>query len=139
MHSWEMPETAAAWDISGGSGLPTRADQQQLLLALLSASQIGGDSILDLGIGSGLVAEAVLDKLPRAELVGVDVSLPMLDLARNRLTRFGSRVHLYHGNLAAPEKIELPPRHYRAAFSVQTLHHLDDRESKRHIRGSRHA
>jgi ubiquinone/menaquinone biosynthesis C-methylase UbiE len=121
---------AAAWDASGGTSLPTRAEQQELLLALLGGSQLGDASVLDLGVGSGLVAEAVLDEFPRAELVGVDSSLPMLDLARNRLDRFGSRVQLYRGDLSAPEEIELPPRRYKAAFSVQTLHHLDDGEKE---------
>ncbi len=130
MAPWKDPETAVAWDASGGIGLPTRAEQQELLLALLRDSPAGEGCVLDLGVGSGLVAEAVLDELPRAELVGVDFSLPMLELAQTRLARFGSRVHLCHGDLATPEKIELPPRRFDAAFSVQTLHHLDDREKE---------
>jgi tRNA (cmo5U34)-methyltransferase len=85
-------------------------------------------AVLDLGVGSGLVAEAVLDALPHAELVGVDFSPAMLELARERLGRFGSRARLCEGDLSAPEAIDLPRRRYAAVFSVQTLHHLDDRE-----------
>lgn len=123
---WLKPERAADWDASRGRHLPTRAEQQSLLLALLAG--IGDGAVLDLGIGSGLVAEAVLDALPRAELVGVDFSPPMLDLARERLGRFGPRVHLCEGDLSAPAAIDLPRRRYAAVFSVQTLHHLSDRE-----------
>jgi ubiquinone/menaquinone biosynthesis C-methylase UbiE len=125
---WQGKEEAAAWDAAGGAHLATRADQQDLLLALLSDSAIGDGAVLDLGIGSGLVAEAVLERLPRAELVGVDFSMPMLDLARKRLARFGSRVHLCAGDLSVPEEIELPFGRYKAVFSVQTLHHLDDQQ-----------
>src|SRR5262249_19166552 len=75
----------------------------------------------------GLVAEAVLEALPHTELVGVDFSRPMLDLARERLGRFGSRVQLCRGDLTEPEQINLPLRRYSAVCSVQTLHHLDDR------------
>ena len=116
------------WDAGGAKRLPTRAEQQDLLLALLIESEIGDGAVLDLGIGSGLVAERVLEALPRAELVGVDFSRPMLDLARERLSRFGSRVLLREGDLAEPGAIDLPHRRYKAAFSIQTMHHLDDRE-----------
>ena len=81
MRQWQRRETATAWDAAGGKQLPTRAEQQALLLALLIESEIGDGAVLDLGIGSGLVAEQVLEALPQAELVGVDFSRPMLDLA----------------------------------------------------------
>jgi tRNA (cmo5U34)-methyltransferase len=125
-NQWLRPEEAADWDTSGGMHLPTSAEQQTLLLALLAG--IGDGAALDLRFGSGLVAEEVLDELPHVELVGVDFSSPMLDLARERLGRFGSRVHLCEGDLSAPEAIDLPWRRYAAVFSVQTLHHLSDRE-----------
>jgi tRNA (cmo5U34)-methyltransferase len=128
MLEWHSPEEAAAWDASGGRHLPTRAEHQELLLALLAASQIGEGRVLDLGVGSGLVAEAVLDALPYTTLVGVDFSSPMLELAEKRLRRFGSRVHLSRGDLSRPEEIGLPAGRYKAVFSVQTLHHLDDRD-----------
>jgi tRNA (cmo5U34)-methyltransferase len=128
VHEWQWPETAAAWDADGGAGLPTRAAQQELLLALLRSSKIDDAAVLDLGVGSGLVAEAVLDDLPRTTLVGVDFSSPMLALARDRLRRFGSRVHLLSGDLSKPGEIELPSLRYDAAFSIQTLHHLTDDE-----------
>src|SRR6266511_6441342 len=101
MHQWETDETAVAWDDQGGVELPTRAKQQDLLLALLAASDVGDGAVLDLGIGSGLVAEAVLDALPDAQLVGVDFSAEMLDRARARLCRFGSRVALLRHDLSA--------------------------------------
>ncbi|NUR76379.1 MAG: class I SAM-dependent methyltransferase [Thermoleophilia bacterium] len=103
-------------------------EQQDLLLALLTESQIDDGAVLDLGTGSGLVAEAVLEALPGTELVGVDFSPAMLKLAGRRLRRFGSRVHLCQGDLSRPEEIDLPLRRYKAVFSVQTLHHLDNRE-----------
>ena len=128
MRQWQRRETATAWDAAGGKQLPTRAEQQDLLLALLIESEIGDGAVLDLGIGSGLVAEQVLEALPQAELVGVDFSRPMLDLARKRLSRFGSRVLFCEGDLAEPDAIELPHRRYKATFSIQTMHHLGDRQ-----------
>jgi len=128
VHDWKGHETAMSWNASGGGELPTRAEQQDVLLALLAASEIGDGAVLDLGVGSGLVAEAVLDALPNSQVVGVDFSDAMLDLAGERLSRFGSRVRLLAGDLSEPDAIGLPDLPYRAAFSIQTMHHLSDAE-----------
>jgi tRNA (cmo5U34)-methyltransferase len=128
MSEWHARDTAERWDAHADDRLPTRAEQQEVLLALLCAAEVGDRAMLDLGVGSGLVAAAVLETLPKARLVGVDFSVPMLELARERLRGFGARVDLVPGDLASVDRIELPDLPYRAAFSVQTLHHLSDAE-----------
>ena len=60
---WQERETAREWDASAGARLPTRVEQQEILLALLREARVGERVVLDLGVGSGLVAEAVLDAL----------------------------------------------------------------------------
>ena len=58
--------------------------------------------VLDVGCGSGRVGEFVLDA-GASEYVGVDFADEMLDLARERLSRFGPRVMLVNGDfLEAP-------------------------------------
>jgi predicted O-methyltransferase YrrM len=128
MDQWHSQETAKAWDSGESDQLPTRAEQEQILLALLSATPIGDGSVLDLGVGSGLVAETVLDRLPDARLVGIDSSEAMLELARRRLERFGSRATILRGDLSELDRLELPRTLYSAAFSVQTMHHLSGRD-----------
>jgi SAM-dependent methyltransferase len=128
MDCWHAQETAAEWDTDAGEGLATRAEQLEILLALLAAERIDDGAVLDLGVGSGLVAEEVLGRLPDARLVGIDFSEPMLELARGRLARFGSRSVLIRRDLADLSGLELPRLPYRAAFSVQTLHHLSGDE-----------
>jgi methylase of polypeptide subunit release factors len=59
MNQWQAEETAKAWDSGESDQLPTRAEQQEILLSLLAATPIRDGAVLDLGIGSGLVAEAV--------------------------------------------------------------------------------
>ena len=130
---WDRRETAREWDAGGGAGLPTRVEQQEILLALLREAGVGERVVLDLGVGSGLVAEAVLDALPEASLVGIDFSEPMLELARERLDRFGPRVHLLQHDLADIGDLVLPAGRYAAAFSVQTLHHLSDADKEKAI------
>lgn len=128
MGHWHAQETAAEWDGDGGTELPTRAEQQEILLDLLAAAGIGDGAVLDLGVGSGLVAEAALDRLPDARLVGIDFSEAMLELARRRLARFGRRATLVRGDLTEARNLDLPQAPFRAAFSVQTMHHLSGDE-----------
>lgn len=123
---WNQPESAREWDAGGGAALPTRGEQQQILLALLGEARIGARAVVDLGVGSGLVAEAVLEAFPNATVVGIDSSEPMLELARERLARFGPRVQLVRHDLAEIGELALPAGRYAAVFSVQTLHHLED-------------
>jgi SAM-dependent methyltransferase len=108
MQQWHTRESAAEWDAGSSEQLVTRAEQQEIVLALLAAASIGDGAVLDFGVGSGLVAAAVLERLPDSRLVGIDFSPPMLDLARRRLTRFGSRVTLVRGDLSRLDRLELP-------------------------------
>jgi tRNA (cmo5U34)-methyltransferase len=127
---WHAAATAQAWDAGGNEELPTRAEQQDVLLALLSGAQIGVRGVLDLGVGSGKVAEVVLDCIPGCSLVGIDSSAAMLSLASDRLSHFGSRVHLVRHDLAHMDAVDVPALGYAAAFSVQTLHHLSDLQKR---------
>ena len=54
-------------------------------------------SVLDVGCGSGRIGEGALEA-GASRYVGVDFSAPMLDLARQRLDRFGERVTLVEGD-----------------------------------------
>lgn len=78
-------------------GLHKRRD-----LALEVVRSYSDPRVLDVGCGSGRIAEGVLDAGASA-YVGVDFSEPMLELARKRLDRFGSRATLINGDfLTAP-------------------------------------
>jgi SAM-dependent methyltransferase len=71
-------------------------------LAVEVVREHGRPSVLDIGCGSGRVAEEVL-AAGAASYVGVDFSGPMLELARQRLSRFEDKVQLVEGDyLTAP-------------------------------------
>jgi len=59
-----------------------------------------GEIVVDATVGLGGHAEAILQRLPDARLIGLDVDPQALALARERLARFGSRVELVRGSYA---------------------------------------
>jgi ubiquinone/menaquinone biosynthesis C-methylase UbiE len=73
-------------------GLHARKD-----IALAVVDSYEGPRVLDVGCGSGRVAEEVLEHGAGA-YVGVDFSEPMLDLSRERLARFDAPVDLVLGD-----------------------------------------
>lgn len=102
-------------------GNPIRAPHLELLIELLGQSEPGW--CLDLGCGSGLVAERILDRWPHVTVFGVDGSPPMLEMARERLARFGDRSRLHQADLAGG-LADIDPPECSAAIAVQALHHL---------------
>jgi tRNA (cmo5U34)-methyltransferase len=78
---------------------------------------IDAGSILELGVGTGETAAAVLAVHPAARLVGIDESEPMLSRARDRLPGADLRVQ----RLEDP----LPEGDYDLVVSALAIHHLD--------------
>jgi SAM-dependent methyltransferase len=89
--------------------------------------------ILDLGCGSGLVAQMVLDRSAAARIFGVDSSAAMLELARERLAPYGERAELAEGDLTAIDRVAAPSGG-AAAIAVQSLHHLTEPEYQSAVR-----
>jgi tRNA (cmo5U34)-methyltransferase len=78
---------------------------------------IDAGSILELGVGTGETASAVLAVHPDAALVGIDESEPMLARARDRFPDADLRVQ----RLEDP----LPGGRYDLVISALAVHHLD--------------
>jgi tRNA (cmo5U34)-methyltransferase len=95
-------------------------DYDRLQDELVAATQgVDARSILDLGTGTGETAGRVLAAHPRARLMGIDSSEPMLDVARRSLDR--ARVTLQLGRLEDP----LPSGPFDLCVSALAVHHLD--------------
>jgi len=84
-----------------------------------------GGSALELGCGSGRVMETLLRE--GLEVTGVDAEEPMLDRARERLTRFGVLARLVQGDMRRLEALPLRPEGYDLIVcAVNTFMHLED-------------
>lgn len=92
-----MNDTANADQIAywnGKSGQKWAEDQEKLDAmmqamadaAVAAAAAMPGESVLDIGCGTGATALALADLVgPEGRVQGVDVSMPMLDVARSRI------------------------------------------------------
>ena len=83
----------------------------------------GVGTVLDAGCGSGRVTEQLLEWLPEVRVVALDGSARMLEEARRRLARFGSRVAYVHADLCEPFALDGPAD---AILSTATFHWVPD-------------
>src|SRR5436190_8047090 len=90
-------------------------------LATTVAAEYEAPSVLDVGGGSGRVGESLLEQ-GVSRYVDVDLSDTMLDLARERLERFGDRVELVQGDFLT-ERIE---GHFDVVLALGYFDYIED-------------
>jgi trans-aconitate 2-methyltransferase len=96
---------------------------QEMGLEVLARLELRGDeTVIDAGCGSGRVTEALLARLPRGRVVGVDVSASMIEAARERL---GERAELHVADLVT---MDLGVR-AAAMLSTGTFHWIADHDA----------
>jgi SAM-dependent methyltransferase len=121
---WKDSADAQQWDREHLASNPARAEHLGLLVDYVE--HLGLDLLLDLGCGTGVVAEMVLERATGSSVVGLDSSPAMLEIARRRLARFGGRARLLEADLADVSDVSGLglPGPFDAAVAVQSLHHL---------------
>jgi tRNA (cmo5U34)-methyltransferase len=83
--------------------------------------------VLDLGAGTGLFSQHVLQKYPKATFVLWDLAVKMLDVAVQRFAEQAGRFEFViedYRNLRAVEEYDL-------VISSLSIHHLSDEEKRR--------
>lgn len=83
--------------------------------------------ILDLGAGTGLLSQKVLERYPSAQITLVDLSEKMLDVARERFAGLDT-IHFLQKDYTQLDLNE----EYDAIISSLSIHHLND-ESKQNL------
>ena len=98
---------------------------EMLGVAARELAPVASGLVLDLGGGTGALAEAILKSRGRGTVELVDVDSEMLAQARTRLSRFGRRVRFTEGSF-----LGALPRCNGAAASL-SLHHVPTLDAKR--------
>ena len=116
-----------AYDASIRSFIP--GYEAMLEWAAEEIARVKPERILDLGAGTGALAEAILKRWPAGVVELVDVDGEMLRRAESRLRRFGDRVRLRGQSFNDP----LPG--CDAVAASLSLHHVADMDAKTALYG----
>lgn len=87
----------------------------------------GGETILDLGCGTGRITSALLERLPSGRVIAVDGSAAMVAAAREHLP--ASRVTVVQSDLLALDLAGLPGIPADGAISTATFHWIADHDA----------
>ncbi len=89
-------------------------------------------NILDLGIGTGQTALALLEKFPNAHIDGVDISKKMIGQGKERLRNFSNsnRVSFFEQDIKDLDIKKM----YDAVIAVLCIHHLNEKQKQKLFR-----
>jgi tRNA (cmo5U34)-methyltransferase len=118
----------AEYDQAIRSLIPFYDESRGMQLELLAAAKIPpAGRVVDLGGGTGSLAEVILERFPETSVLVRDIDRHMLEAARARLLRFGDRVELEFGSFADP----LPASN--AVMAAFALHHIPHLKKKSEV------
>jgi tRNA (cmo5U34)-methyltransferase len=118
--------TVAYYDDWMKGALPNYSDLFGSALAVLPFKSDTALQVLDLGAGTGLFSQHVLDKYPHASFVLVDLAEKMLEVARQR---FGDGSDQFQYVVADYRELQ-GEQEYDLVISSLSIHHLEDADKK---------
>jgi SAM-dependent methyltransferase len=120
-----------AWIVENAETvIPKRRDQLAMLADLIPSPPGAEITVLDLGSGFGAVTEEILARHPNSSVTCVDGSAEMVKIARERMTRYGARVRLHHGDLADATWRQAIGGPFDGVVSALAIHHLSDQRKR---------
>jgi tRNA (cmo5U34)-methyltransferase len=105
--------------------IPSRSEIQQTILDLLPVEAAEPFLFVELGVGSGWLSEAILQRYPGARMLGLDASPTMLQETGARLQPFSGRFQLRRFRLQDPSWLTDIGNNVRCFVSSLVIHHLD--------------
>jgi ubiquinone/menaquinone biosynthesis C-methylase UbiE len=133
---WKSQCLAATYLEGVRAAIPLALEQIDVMLRLIAACGRPVRRVLDLGCGDGVLAAAIVDRLPGAEVVLADFSEPMLEAARKRFSAAGAVAHFVLADYGVPSWTEAVAEWspYDAIVSGYSIHHQPD-DRKRAVYG----
>ncbi len=128
-YRWNQLDNARGYDAAAEILHPYYRAIQDVLLEHLPLGSEDTVTVVNLGGGSGKLAERILASYPRASVWVIDQSESFLTLARERLARFGGRAVCVVERLQKSWSARLKGSP-RAVVSMSAIHHLDATEKR---------
>lgn len=122
-HEFHSKEFALGW-AERFTPTPERLRLFGLIFTQLKQAIPNDGHIIELGMGPGYLASYLLERMPSVTYCGIDFSLPMLDIAHERLQRFSSRVTYKQADLVEEAWEENVTKPVHAIVSTWALHDL---------------
>ena len=121
------------YDVQIRRWIPHYEEMLATVVTLLEASLPAAPIVVDLGAGTGALSAAILDGIPRARAILVDIDPAMLDAARDRLAPHTARCEFRRTSFADA----LPA--CDAVVASLALHHVPDPADKLSLYAAIHA
>jgi FkbM family methyltransferase len=102
----------------------TEREKEEAPSKAIALLDLAPDAVLaDIGAGSGYYSFRIARKLPKGEVVAVDIQPEMLDFLKNESAKQG--VKNVRPHLGAIDDVKLPPASLDAALMVDAYHEFD--------------
>lgn len=131
-HIWKSQSLAATYLEGVRAAIPLALEQIDVMLRLVAGCGRPVGRVLDLGCGDGVLAAAIVQRVPGAEVVLADFSEPMLQAARKRFAAAGAAAHFVLADYGVPSWTEAVAEWapYDAIVSGYSIHHQPDRRKR---------
>lgn len=125
----QPPTQREYWNSKVGEEWARQADLMDRMLQPLTQPALdllalkSGERVLDIGCGAGATTLSIAQQIGDGLAVGVDISKPLLDLARERTSARGANAHFVEADVSAAPLRDAP---FDAAFSRFGVMFFDD-------------
>ena len=126
--AYDPPERVRKYDADMDIMHPLRHRMIEVALDVLPYPETKSLRVLDLGVGTGAFALQFLERYSNTDVVAIDGSSSMLELAVARLHEYPQRVEFVKSDFRAIPAALLEAESYDVVISSYALHHLDKAE-----------
>lgn len=125
VQAYDLPARVREYDADMDIMHPLRGKMVEMILAVLPFPNTEALQVLDLGVGTGMLAGRLLQSYENASVVAIDGAEAMLELAKERLGAFRERIEWIVADFRKIPAAALSPSRYDAVVSSYALHHLN--------------
>ncbi|MBM3147250.1 MAG: class I SAM-dependent methyltransferase [Actinobacteria bacterium] len=125
IEAYDLPDRVAVYDADMDIMHPLRHAMMDIALEVVPLAPTATFTALDLGTGTSVFAQRVLEDYPRASVVAVDGAAAMLHLAGTRLAGYARRVTFIEADFRSLPTEATSPGSFDLVVSAYALHHLD--------------